>query len=92
MLSADFVDEQEHVRTGRYACRSVMAKRMAGIVCPVNLPAVGSTDIVMASKRMPGSRISFITLATSGAFSHGAPICSNGRSVPLPSVRLVPSK
>ena len=34
----------------------------------------------------------FIVAATAGASSHEAPTCSNGRSVPRPSVRLVPSK
>ena len=47
---------------------------------------------VMASKRIPGSRVSFMTLATAGALSQDAPICSKGGSVPLPSVRFVPSK
>ena len=52
----------------------------------------GDTVMVIASKRTPGNCFSFIALATSGAFSQGAPICSNGRSVPRPSVRFVPSK
>ena len=80
------------MRTGLYACRSVMTNRIAGIVCPPNLAAVAATDTVTASKRMPGSRRPFIASTISGAFNHDAPICSNGRSVPRPSVRLVPSK
>ena len=92
MLPADLVDEQE-----RCTDRSVgllvgddEADRRDRL--PLNLPAVCATDIVMASNRIPGSRIAFMTLTTSGALSQEAPICSNGRSVPLPSVRLVPSK
>ena len=70
----------------------MIAKRIAGIVCPGNFAALAATGIVMASKRIPGSLRPFMTVTTASAFSHGAPTCSNGQSVPRPSVSVVPSK
>ena len=92
MLAADLVDQQRATcaPAGRPAIGDDEAD--AGDRLPVELRGGRRDRIVIASKRMPGSRISFIARATSGALSHDAPICSNGRSVPRPSVRLVPSK
>ena len=92
MLPADLVDEQQRRADRPVGLPIGDDEADAGIVWPGNFAAVGSTGIVIASKRMPGSRIVVHRPDDRGAFSHGAPICSNGRSVPRPSVRFVPSK
>ena len=75
--------------TGRNAARSVTWIWQPPQVSPACFWNVGWNSA--GRNQTPGRARPFMAAATACASSHGAPASSNGRVVPRPSDRLVPS-